>query len=116
MPGTPSRLTDSFISDVAERVKAGAQPQAVIIAMGVPQRTASRWLAVGRGEQLPEGEEPGEQYVALWEAIEEAQAEARAGAEVAILASGDFRAKQAWLAAKHPETVTDNPAYSRETQ
>ena len=103
MPGTPSRLTDSLKKDVAERVEVGAQPQSVLIALGIPQRTASRWLAMGRGEQLPDGEEPGEQYVALWEAIEEAQAEARAGAETAILASGDFRAKQAWLAAKHPE-------------
>lgn len=51
MPGTPSRITDSFIADVAERVRLGAQPQAVIIALGVPQRTASRWLAIGRGEQ-----------------------------------------------------------------
>ena len=62
MPGTASRLTQSFITDVAERVRIGAQPQAVIIAMGVPQRTASRWLAVGRGEQLPEGEEPGSDH------------------------------------------------------
>ena len=110
MTGTPSRITKSFVSDVADRVRLGAQPQATIIALGVPQRTASRWLAIGRGEQLPEGgEEPGEQYVALWEAIEEAQAEARSGAETAILANKDFRAQQAWLGAKFPAEW--NPKY-----
>ena len=102
MPGTPSRLTDSLIKDVAARVEAGAQPQSVLIALGIPQRTASRWIALGRGEQLPDDQEPEGKYEELWLAIDEAQAKARSGAETAILADKDFRAKQAWLAAKFP--------------
>jgi hypothetical protein len=95
------RLTPKIEATIVAQIRAGSFPSIAAESAGVPRRTFQRWLQRGR-------ERRGRRYWRFWRQVREAQANARAKAEIDArnkdvkfwLRYGPGQAAPPWAAAK----------------
>src|SRR5438128_313419 len=102
MPSQRHRLTPQVQQAIVAYVRAGGYPQVAAEAAGLPRAVFERWLRRGEGERAPA------KYRAFAAAVRQAEAQARLGAEVAILSSKPLD----WLRSGPGRATSDNPGWT----